>query len=145
MRFFLFIFFNIFCLSFQGIPTAFFCNAFLRNVYLIEGGKGGNPKKIADGIDANDSCTFIYDLNVVPGDLIRYTCENDAGLAWGSGCFYVYDKCFCYDFDINKDRVSDERTGSAILGGESCSMKFHALVEYDNRINYDYEHSSMIF
>lgn len=140
MVFFLFLFFNIFSLSFQVIPTWISCDDRIKGVYLVE---GGTAKPLAGVWDGKADIPYVYDkLNVVEGDLIRFTCHNYVGgYTFGSGCFYVYGNCYCYDFDSNnRERGSHHKTFSVQLGGKTCSKEIYALKEYDQKINYDYEH-----
>ena len=81
----LFIFFNIFCYSFQGIPTGIFCSNILKGVYVYE---GSNLRKLDDGWEDPSKEVYPYqNLDVAPGDVIRFTCYNNYGGTFGSGCF----------------------------------------------------------
>ena len=66
MSFFLFLVFKIFSISFQGIPTAFFCDDLLKGVYVVN---GNNLKKIDNGWDVSWEDPYVYDnLDIAPGD-----------------------------------------------------------------------------
>ena len=139
MLIYLFLILNIFSLSLQGIPTGFFCDDYLRGVYVVE---NGVSRKIENGWDGHWDIPYRYDnLNIVPGDLIRFTCYNDGGdVTNGGGCFYLYSKCHCYNFDINKPRRSEGNIRSVNFGSIECSFNLYNLQEIDQRINYDYQH-----
>ena len=99
----LFLFFNIFSLSSQGIPTGIFCDDIIKGVYVVE--KNGSQRMIKGTWNGRWDIPYPYpNLDVVPGDLIRFICYTGTGGAYGSGCFLIYDECFCYDFDIDKPR-----------------------------------------
>ena len=95
----IFLFFVIFSFSFQTIPTAFFCDDYLKEIYVVE---GNIPRQVADGsiVGGNwETPYYFYNLNVIEGDLIRFRCRNKKKPSLGGGCFFLYDKCHCYEFD----------------------------------------------
>ena len=143
MLIYLFLFFTIFSFSFQGIPTGIFCDDYLRGVYVLEGGKGGTLRKISSGWDGNAATPYVYtSLDVAPGDYVRFTCYNYiGGYSFGAACFYIYNKCYCYDFEVsNKPQSSRSESKSVTLNNVKCSMVLHTLQEYDKKLNYNYEH-----
>ena len=118
--FFIILFFNSLFLSLQGIPTGLFCFEKLTVVYLVE---GGTPKKLRDGISSR-----IYNLDTVPGDLIRFTCLDGHGMHMRAGCFYIYDNCYYYEFDTNIGRhTSYAATMSFPFPDKPCTIKTYML------------------
>ena len=129
----LFIFFNIFFFSSQGIPTGFFCDDYLTGVYLIE---RGIPRMREKGWNGSWVVPYPYqNLDVVPGDLIRITCYTRVGGAFGSGCFFIYDECLCYDFNIDKPRGNTPISRTVILNNNECKMNVYILKEMDVEAN----------
>ena len=134
----LFLFFNILYYSFQGIPTGIFCANYLRGIYVVE---GGNSRKIEDGWNQTTSVVYPYqNLDVSPGDLIRFTCYNKGGDTYGAGCFLIYGDCYCYEFDINMPRKDKVYSRQVTLNDKECKMEIHALEESGVLKDYDYEY-----
>ena len=134
----LFLFFNIFLFSSQGIPTAFFCDDFLRGVFVVE---GGVQRKIEDGWDGRWDIPYTYpNLSVVPGDLIRFNCYSGSLSVCGSGCFFIYNECHCFDFNTDKPRRSTTSRRIANFTNKICNTEIHALQEYDVAATYVFEH-----
>ena len=74
---FLFLFFNIFSLSFQTVQAALFCDDDLKEIYIVE---GNIERKIADGVTGAWNKPFMYpSLNATPGDFIKMKCYNKKG------------------------------------------------------------------
>ena len=94
----LFLFINIFSISYQTVQAAFFCDDDIQDIYVV---KGNEKKKIADKKAGNCYTTYYYkDLAAIPGDLIYFGCDNAGkGITFGAGCFYIYDTCHCYMFE----------------------------------------------
>ena len=138
MVIFLFLFFKMFFLSFQTIPTGFFCDDYLREVYVIE---NGISREIVKGWEGRWDIPYPFqNLSVDPGDLIRFTCYSGTGGAYGSGCFLIYDECFCYDFDIDKPRKNSPLSRTVKLDDIDCMMDVYPLEETDVEAVYVYEH-----
>ena len=53
----------------------------------------------------------------------------------------VYGNCYCDEFNSNnKPRGDYHKTFTVKLGGKTCQREIYALTEFDQKINYDYEH-----
>ena len=104
MVLFLFLFFNIFFISFQVIPTGFSCDDYIKGVYVVE---GGTTKPLAGEWILNSETPYVYNnLNVVEGDLVRFKCHNTiGGYTFGAGCFLVYGNCYCDEFNSNNKHL----------------------------------------
>ena len=142
MSFFLFLVFKIFSISFQGIPTAFFCDDLLKGVYVVN---GNNLKKIDNGWDGSWEDPYVYDnLDIAPGDLVRMYCKNELTDTFGAGCFFVYNKCYCGHFyigDVIPEKNDDEHySRTAKLNGKDCSMTVYHLKETGYLKIYEYQH-----
>ena len=133
----LFLLLNIFPFAFQMVPTAFYCDVYLREVYVVE---NGNRRKIHNGISGDYRKPFYFkELDAVPGDLIGFLCQNGAGETYGAGCFFLENTCHCYDFDANKEISSNGYGKTAYFNDIACNMTIHPLVEQLEG-NYYYEH-----
>ena len=139
MVFVIFIFFNIFSLSFQGISAGFFCDDYLRGVYVVD---GSNLRLIKEGHDGSWDEPYVYqNLALVPGDLVRLHCYNKETETYGAGCFYVYNKCHCFEFDIGgKPRGSEQYSRTVKLDGHDCTFTVSHLVETGFLQIYEYQH-----
>ena len=140
MKIFLILFFYLFSFSFQTIQAVFFCDDIIKAIYVLE---ESNEIKIEDEQDLNEE--FIYgfnNLNAVPGDLIKLTCNSLGGWSFGAGCFVLNNDCHCYEFEIDKPRnYIDFVSKSYTFGNIICSMpNIYPLEEIDNIIDYDYKH-----
>ena len=142
MVIFLFLFINIFSISYQTVQAAFFCDDDIQDIYVV---KGNEKKKIADKIPGNCYTTYYYkDLAAIPGDLIYFGCDNAGkGITFGAGCFYIYDTCHCYMFE-NVDGIqydySSSQTRIADFGSKICMFNgLHALEEKEVQKMYYYQ------
>ena len=138
----LFLFINIFSISYQTVQAAFFCDDDIQDIYVI---KGNDKKKIADKKPGNCYTTYYYkDLAAIPGDLIYFGCDNAGkGITFGAGCFYIYDTCHCYMFE-NVDGIqydySSSQTRIADFGSKICMFNgLHALKEKEVQKMYYYQ------
>ena len=101
------IFLDLLTFSFQIVPTRIFCDNFLREIYLIDE-KTHSQKTIAiEKIERMWDDHYSYDnLNVDPGALIKFKCYNVDGPTLGAGCFLINNKCRCYTFNIDGQKVN---------------------------------------
>ena len=139
------LFINIFSLSFQTIPTTIFCDDELKEVFVVE---GNTPRHIAYGSEASggdwEKPYIFNNLNVVPGDLIRFKCYNIGRESLGGGCFFMNNQCNCYEFN-NVDAIAKRNINllkTVNLGSKSCEVNIHQLVpeETHDDTDYYYEH-----
>ena len=129
---FLFLFFNIFSLSFQTVQAALFCDDDLKEVYVVE---GNIEIKIADGVNGAWNKPFIYpSLNATPGDLIKMKCYNKKGGASGAGCFLVNNECLCYMFnnsDGKEYNYSKHNRRIFNFNSKNCDIIIYMLKEME--------------
>ena len=141
MIFFLLLFFNSLSFSFLSIQAVFFCDDYLKSVYILN---ESPPKKIAGEWVGNSETSYYFnDLNAAPGDLIRIECYNTQGWSFGAGCFVLNNECHCFNFDINNiNRKSGfEVARSHNFGNIICSMSNIYYIEEENQVkSYEYKH-----
>ena len=124
----LYLFLSIFFLPLKGIPVGIFCDDYIRGVFLVE---NGNLIPLAGNVDGSWDVPYVYNLNLVPGDLVMFRCYNAyGGNTHGAGCFHIYGGCRCYEFEINKARGGDRMLGMVTLNGEDCYINVFALQEF---------------
>ena len=134
----LYLFLSIFFLPLKGIPVGIFCDDYIRGVFLVE---NGNLIPLAGNADGSWDVPYVYNLNLVPGDLVMFRCYNAyGGNTHGAGCFHIYGGCRCYEFEINKARGGDRMLGMVTLNGEDCYINVFALQEINQLVTYEYRH-----
>ena len=138
---FLFLIFNIFSFSFQTIQAVFFCDAQLKEIYVIE---GNTQRSIEVGYGGNFETPHVFDnLNATPGDLIRFSCMNIEGFTFGAGCFVLNNICHCYNFDTNIPRINNGIIRSYNFGDDisfNLNVLYSQVQDTIGNYNYYYEH-----
>ena len=133
---FFLLFLKLFSFSSQVVQAVFFCDDWLKDVYIVE---GHNLTKIAYGGPNGNINSF--NLSAAPGDLIRIICYNsDGGWSYGAGCFVINDQCRCDNFNIDMGKKANLVTRSHDFGNKICSMtNIQFITEENQRKNYEYE------
>ena len=139
----IFLFFVIFSFSFQTIPTSIFCDDSLKEIYVVE---GSTHRQVEHGSNGGGSWNrpYYFNLDVVEGDLIRFKCYNNLRGAYGGGCFFLNNKCYCYEFDNDIGWNNDYATKSANLCGTTCIVNIHYLNRELSREHFDYYYEHYI-
>ena len=135
----LILFLNIFSLSFQTVQAVFYCDDYLKEVY-IKDEITQELTHIATGIPDGSWTTpnYFYDLEAAPGDLIQITCCNMNRGVYGGGCFLINNNCLCYNFDCDIIHNGQKFDRQAILDGKQCNLK---VVNYAGELkDYIYRH-----
>ena len=140
---FIFIFLNIFLISFQTIQVGFFCDNFLREVYLIDESTK-TQKVIATGWEGFWKSPYYFEkLEAAPGDLIKFKCYNYDGWSFGAGCFYINNICRCYMFENDIKEYSSAispYSGTVTFGSKQCNINVYYLSEFNVAKDYYYQH-----
>ena len=94
----LFLFINIFSISYQTVQAAFFCDDDIQDIYVVN---GNSKTKIANKKAGSHQTPYYYNnLDATPGDLLYFGCYNSGGsITYAAGCFYIFDDCHCYMFN----------------------------------------------
>ena len=139
---------NYLSLSLQKIQSALLCDDRIETIYVYDESYGGY-RLIKTVISPEDCYTPDYiDLDVDPGDLIKFKCRNDGGDSLGGGCFVVNGQCKCYDFDLVGRSIShsDEERGFYINFGNGITSYYYSrflqekiatVYEYSHRVPLD--------
>ena len=137
----LFLIFHIFSLSFQTIKVAIFCDDHLKEIYVVKGNEQieiAKEPNLPTGGGPNPY--YFYELNAVPGDLIRFKCFNIMTITFGAGCFVLDNNCYCYDFNPNLPKGNYVKTLYARFGDISCGIEVQSLEDESSEKNHFYEH-----
>ena len=138
------IFINFLSITQQSVRAGIFCDDQLKEIYLIDK-ETGNRKQIAKGTNIDWKTPDIFeDLDAEPGDKIEFICHNNDGFTFGAGCFLINDKCYCYQFDTEKNEYSGikrpyEGTAS-FKNDKQCVFEIKYLSEYNKKKDYIYQH-----
>ena len=129
MVIFLIAFFGIFFLSFQTVQVAFFCDNYLKEVYI----KDETTQELTHIATGNpngkwNKPNYFYDLKAAPGDLIQIICHNINFDVYGGGCFLINNNCLCYNFDSDITHNGKEYDREANLGGKQCNLKLASFI-----------------
>ena len=91
---------NYLSLSFQTIKTALLCDDRVGKIFVYD--ENRREYKPIYTVTSPENCYNVdyVDLNVDPGDLIKFECINHALESLGAGCFLINGQCRCYDFEI---------------------------------------------
>ena len=134
--------FNSFFLSTEAIKAGFFCDNFLREVYLID--ESHSQKVIAKGWEGSWKAPYIFEnLEAAPGDLIKFKCYNFDGWTFGAGCFLINNNCRCYMFENDIKEFSDKIVpyyGTVNFNNKQCNMNIYYLKEFNVKKDYYYQH-----
>ena len=107
VKYIILIFLNVLTFSFQIVPTRIFCDNFLREIYLIDENTHSQKTIAIEKIERMWDDHYSYDnLNVDPGALIKFKCYNVDGPTLGAGCFLINNKCRCYTFNIDGQKIN---------------------------------------
>ena len=119
-----FIFFNCLYTSFQIIQAKFFCDNYLRNIYLFDENTKSYKLIETEKEEKYWTIPYSYDnLKAEPGDLIMFNCSNEGGPTLGAGCFLINNKCRCYNFNC----VGVENKSN--WGSHQYTIKFNNNIE----------------
>ena len=125
--------FNSFFLSTETIKAGFFCDNFLREVYLID--ESHSQKVIAKGWEGFWKAPYIFEnLEAAPGDLIKFKCYNFDGWTFGAGCFLINNNCRCYMFENDIKEFSDKIApyyGTVNFNNKQCNININYLKEFN--------------
>ncbi len=135
---------NYFSLSFQIIQSAFFCDDRIQNVYVYNKSTG-TYKFLLKVEDPKDCFNPDYiDLDVDPGDIIKFECFNGAYGTLGGGCFLINNQCRCYDFEIKGHSIDfsqKPREFKAKFNNNiTCNHKVN-FVHGETYTSYDFYHT----
>jgi len=85
-------------LSFQTIKSGLFCDDRITDIYVYD--ESSRDYRHLQTLNNPKNCYNVdyVDLDVDPGALILFRCQNDAAETLGGGCFLINNKCHCYDF-----------------------------------------------
>ena len=140
----IFILLNCLSLSFQYIKSALFCDDRILKVYVYD--ESIYDYRLLQTLRSPEDCyTPDYiDLDVDPGDIIKYECRNDAEGSLGGGCFLINSKCRCYDFNVvgRSGSFSGDTRGFDISfsNGVKCYYYAHFLRDQSETI-YEYKYT----
>jgi len=96
-------------LSFQTIQSGLVCDDTMKDIYVYDA-KLGNYRLLKHIYNPADCYGVDYvDLDVDPGDFIKFTCYNKNGPTLGGGCFLINNICRCYDFNVNGRGINKEK------------------------------------
>ncbi len=134
--------FNSILFTIETVKAGFFCDNFLREVYLID--ESFSQKVIATGWEGFWKAPYIFDnLEAAPGDLIKFKCYNYDGWSFGAGCFLINNICRCYMFENDIKEFSDKISpyyGTVDFGSRQCNMNIYYLKEFNVAKDYYYQH-----
>ena len=135
---------NLLLFSYQSIQAGFFCDNYLREVYLIDE-NSHTQKVIANGWEGFFTNPYIFEnLQADPGDLIKFKCYNVDGWTNGAGCFIVNEICRCYNFDNDIKEYTDKigpLSGTITFNNNrQCNIDAYRLKEFDVAKDYYYQH-----
>ena len=136
------LFFDFLLFTFQNVQVAFFCDNFLREVYLINKSTQAQ-EKIATGWEGFWKAPYYFDLKAAPGDLIKFKCYNYDGWSFGAGCFFINNICRCYMFENDIKEYSNKispYSGTANFGNNQCNINIYYLKEFNIVKDYYYQH-----
>ena len=131
-------------LSFQKIQSGLFCDDRILRIYRYDESLGRYIllKYVDNPADCNN--VDYIDLDVSPGDRIKFECRNDAKEALGGGCFLINNQCKCYDFHIDGNDfyyIGETRNFLLYFPYKKCSYKAKLLkqnvVPYINDFYHD--------
>ena len=144
MLLYIYVFVNILCFSYQNVRSAFFCDNFLREIYLVDE-SSHTEKSIATGWEGSWSDPYYFEnLQAEPGDLIKLKCYNVDGWSYGAGCFLINNICRCYMFDNEiKDYTNlvGPHPGKVYFStGQECNINVYFLNQFGVVKDYYYQH-----
>ena len=138
MVIFLIIFLSIFSLSFQTVQAVFYCDDYLKEVYI----KDETTQELTHIATGNpngkwNKPNYFYDLEAAPGDLIQITCCNTEVGVYGGGCFLINNICLCSNFDNGQAHTSIiSRTTE--LDSKSCQISLDNSIVDEGTYSYTY-------
>ena len=130
-------------ISIQIVQARFFCDNYLREIYLVNETTQSQTIIKTETIEKEDIyLPYSYDdLAADPGALIKFKCYNSGGPSFGAGCFLINNKCRCYMFNIDGKEINygDSFTYNVKFNNIECSDRVYWI--YTNDLgDYYYYH-----